>query len=741
MKDPLQVSQSPYDILGLDETATRQSIMDAFREALVNRVPAGKASDAQNRLKDPKNRAMIDIFRYHKPFLNQLLPSVVNDPSKLLNRRMEVTTSWENISRKLFPNYPSIHSLAVLWYWWVNYEEEKRWAKYNGKPFQEIEGAAEAPNLEVLWSNTIAYWTMVISSNEFWKDWLKDRDGQVEMKALKDSLESHLTNRLQNYDEKYLEAVKSHNLPAGNWGSLTNSSLSPYRELLSLFGSEMNTVKNMRRASVTILNKGQKTDVFAGRLILERFNLLDDARKEVEKKLSANQDNKYLKQAHYGLSEYWRMAYLIDASDYTSAIEEYEGLAKDKQTSKEARSLVSEAYREEGIRLFGEEKFDEAFDRWEKSFKTGQEIEETAANLTEKVTQKANAIKNNQPDEAVNILDKALAITKKYDKAGKHHENIKQQFGSMLKTMAINITNETMESINKLLKPPPTTEAGKERARKKIEKEEIPQLKKAQVYLKRSVDLGNQSAKKDLKDVEELIKKIEQPDSLYLSSVPEDVLLYIKNLMEKKDFNAAIDYIEKSPYKKELQGVLAQVHQQRAFKQTNEFIEAFNKTKKGVEDKFFAEKRRLLEGKETSLASIMISPFIGLAILAAIFTPYTYVFIGVAVILVIIRLVIKNIPSEVHIDSIYGYTPTCEVRTCKNRSKYKYGETNLCSAHSTKLQAAVDRLKSELENERKIFSRKMQSPLKDLEKANRLEPGNQQLKQSLDEVKKIINST
>lgn len=738
MKDSLQVSQSPYDILGLDETATRQSIMDAFREALVNRVPAGKASDAQNRLKDPKSRAMIDIFRYHKPFLNQLLPSVVNDPSKLLSRRMEVTTSWENISRKFFPNYPSIHSLAVLWYWWVNYEEEKRWAKYNGNSFQEIEEAAEAPDMDVLWSNTIAYWTMVINSNEFWKDWLKDRDGQVEMKALKDSLESHLTNRLQNYDEKYLEAVKSHNLPAGNWGSLTNSSLSPYRELLSLFGSEMNTVKNMRRASVTILNKGQQIDVFAGRLILERFNLLDDARKEVKNKLSANQDNKYLKQAHYGLSEYWRMAYLVDVSDYASAIEEYEGLTKDKQVNKEASAIASRAYREKGKQLFGEGKFEEAFAMWEKSFKTGQEIEETAANLTEKVTQRANALLNNRPEEAVNILDKALEITNKYDKAGINHDNIKQQFGNMLRTMAIKITNETMESINKLMNPPPTTEAGKEKAEKKI-KEAIPQLKKAKAYLERSVVLGNPSAKKDLSDLEDLIKKSEQPLSL-LSTVPEEVLQKIKNLMEKNDFDAAIDYIEKSPHKKELQGVLAQVLQQRAVKQTNEFIEAFSKTKKGVEENFFADKRKLLEGKEFSLGAAVLWTLVGIAVLAAIFTPYTYVFIGVAVILIIARLVIKNLTSEVHLYSIYGYTPHCEVRNCNNHSKYKYGETNLCSAHSTKLQAAVDRLKGDLEREGRTFARKMQTPLKDLEKANGLEPGNQQIKQSLDEVKKIINS-
>jgi len=126
MKDPLQTEQTPYEVLGISSGTTSAEVDRAFMEALRRRVPPNIAKSARDALLDESRRAWTDARLYDDSALAQVSPSPVEDAHVLARgHRLATATQWERQLRARFPDPHLVHCLAVLWYWWAHFEQER----------------------------------------------------------------------------------------------------------------------------------------------------------------------------------------------------------------------------------------------------------------------------------------------------------------------------------------------------------------------------------------------------------------------------------------------------------------------------------------------------------------------------------------------------------------------------------------------------------------------------------------
>lgn len=243
MKDPLQTTETPYEILGIEPTANAKELRVAFMAALRNGVPHNKAQDAFNKLLEPKNLIIDNILIYQSKNIEQISPSPLEDIAVLdPYNRLPTAKAWEKSLTYRFPDIGMTHNLAVLWYWWVKHEEQRyesildaarnkniltlenitkqkllqSLCKYDGIECNPVnkhncpskkqccwqnDCFSTAPELVYMWEKVIGYWTTLIVMSTFWAKFgcvikAEVRDLQ---KEIIDSLRNELLNRYQYY--------------------------------------------------------------------------------------------------------------------------------------------------------------------------------------------------------------------------------------------------------------------------------------------------------------------------------------------------------------------------------------------------------------------------------------------------------------------------------------------------------------------------------------------------------------
>lgn len=271
MKDPLQTSQTPYEVLdvepGIDDAALRLAFMKALKKGA--QAPIAKA--ALDNLRRPVERAKIDLTQYNPTALSKLTPDPVSDVLTLKpSNRMSTASAWESRLKETFPEVGTIHSLAVLWYWWTEYEEQ-RFSKIfeeasrskvvnRGKTNKQLllreickakgfkcdpenwstcthgdcpwldDCSSPAPLLAQMWQKVIAYWNTLAIMPEFWTSFSDLSKSQTEQlkRGFLDSLHNKLLDLSQRYSNKFaMDANQSSenelaNIPWG-WGKMTPS--------------------------------------------------------------------------------------------------------------------------------------------------------------------------------------------------------------------------------------------------------------------------------------------------------------------------------------------------------------------------------------------------------------------------------------------------------------------------------------------------------------------------------------
>ena len=403
MKDPLQMQETPYEVLGVSLTAQRSEIDAAFKKGVATGGDLVKKRTAWTTLSKSVERALVDVFLYKENYVHQLIPRIHEDISQLLNRRMDVALAWSNIQKKLFPHYPSTHSLALLWYWWTLYCEYEQWASLNNEPFDKKDNCAEPPPFEQLWRNTICHWVYLIKSDDFWRKFIQLRASQgvifkdENIKYLSQKVEDHFINLLHTFSEKYR-----------NIGD--NTSIKRYQKYERLFLTEIKSAKRLRQEGVYTTNQEKQSRINCGRMMLESVGLLDSIKKRLQEQIQEDLNNDKLISLLFILSPFADIMMLVERKKFDEAIEEIKRLSKEQQRQEEIARILAKVYLEKGRQYFELEQFDTAFDSWKEGLKTNKLYSEIKEIIVSCCQKKAGLSQKKNLDLVIHILESAIQV-------------------------------------------------------------------------------------------------------------------------------------------------------------------------------------------------------------------------------------------------------------------------------------------------------------------------------------------
>lgn len=386
MKDPLQKSQTPYDILQIEEKAGLPEINQAFKKLMLEGI-TDEMKEARQTLCEPLDRAFTDIFLYSDAYLGQLKPSAKND-AVLTQKRANTLEAWSNIEERLFPHAPTMHSVAVLAYWWAVDNEENALGQAAGDtlPDEETAGTPESGDL---WMNVIGNWANIISNADFLKAWTADR-GDISIGRFSDKLETHFKNLFDNYAKRYQDA-----------GREDRSKL--FQDYRLKFVTEVNTGRSLYSRRIRVSKGDGSVVACGGRIFLQKIGLLDAALEEIGKALEKEPQSESLKTLALSLSAFGEIAILMQNKDYDAALTLLEALPETDKKEAEAVRLFVHVCLEKGSMHFHANEFDAAFKLWRKAAK--------ACGLDKKKRSAAPAPANAPPAESVRLTDAGAELS------------------------------------------------------------------------------------------------------------------------------------------------------------------------------------------------------------------------------------------------------------------------------------------------------------------------------------------
>ncbi len=389
MKDPLQTQPTPYEVLGIDRSATLADIDRAFKAGLAKRVNhPSKLTGAKRVLERPVDRALLDLFQYDPQVLGRLRPDPRSDPDCLTRRGREATAeAWEAQLRDSFPDYGIAHALAVLWYWSALDASERLTGEgvATGDPTRPF---------DPLWEGAIAYWAMLQSSDDFWNTQTTvPKDVVPEVRRV---LSERLPGDLQRFAQQHRDA-----------GQVELADR--YRRLELMLATEVKTAKALAGA-------GYRTStgaLWCGALMLGRLGLLDSIREQVDADLAASPRDETLQSLARALSPHFRIAALIERKEPQAALDAIAALPPGAKRTKEVKELKARALLLRGGQEASLGRTREALKLWKEASGCGPPPElagKTRELASDAALGRAAALQSHDRDEAISILDLAVSF-------------------------------------------------------------------------------------------------------------------------------------------------------------------------------------------------------------------------------------------------------------------------------------------------------------------------------------------
>jgi tetratricopeptide (TPR) repeat protein len=442
MKDPLQSEQTPYEVLELERGASDADIDQAFKQGLVKRGNVQKLMAARNALQRPAERVLLDLFQYDPQVASRLNPNPLADRSVLeLAGRQETAAAWEKQLEADFPDLGIVHSLGVLWYWWVLHLE--------GQP-----GFGGTPSLEEGWLRVIAYWAMLVGTEQFWS--AQGAAGEELASSVRAQVLERLRNNLSDLGQRY----RDHRDETG---------VDRCQRLELLLTTEVRTAKEA--ASVGL--RTAQGRFACGLLMLEQMGLLEPVEQQLQSALEKNPADEKLLALRNALSPYAPIAALIDSNKPEAALEALAAREKERisrlahsfweqrgRTGGSADSDWRRAEREFGDKPEGKElsilrarafhclakqqasldKLEDALSSWERALKCPPDAELKSHILAEIVSNcqaRAAALQQREPETAIAILEMGLQLTP--------DEKLRSLLAEILAQRSIQTYNEVQE--------------------------------------------------------------------------------------------------------------------------------------------------------------------------------------------------------------------------------------------------------------------------------------------------------
>ena len=394
MKDPLNTEQTPYEILDLEVGTTEESINKAFMAGLQKKRNVQKLTRARTILQNKEQRAMLDLFHYDPHVLSGLNPNPLKDKSALnLDKRMATANAWENQLKSVFPDNRMVQTLAVFWYWWAMWEEE-RFSEAMKLGKSKFSGHSSNPPINQMWHRVVAYWGTLISDLNVWCNRKGFSDLTIE--TLKDTLESRLRSHFHELGQVY-------------YANGLDDHADRYSKLTLELTSELKTAREIARVGVRT-NRGE---ICCGRLMLEQVGLLAGVRNSVGEALRKKPTSSYLVKLRDVLSPYSSIAILIDNNRPDEAIDAIINLPAEERKKSEVKELEARALLERGRHQASLGNTIDALDAWERALKVaidGNLVKRVQLLVASTSKDEAIVLQQHQVDYAIEILEFGLEL-------------------------------------------------------------------------------------------------------------------------------------------------------------------------------------------------------------------------------------------------------------------------------------------------------------------------------------------
>jgi hypothetical protein len=109
----------------------------------------------------------------------------------LAGSRRDAAEAWERELKTHPGNRSALHNLAILYYWWAVHEE-----------------AVGGREVDRLWTAAIAYWTLIVHSDQFWDSLFDLQDADLQ-RMRNTFLDERFTHVFQNHSSSYKESNRA----------------------------------------------------------------------------------------------------------------------------------------------------------------------------------------------------------------------------------------------------------------------------------------------------------------------------------------------------------------------------------------------------------------------------------------------------------------------------------------------------------------------------------------------------
>ena len=511
MKDPLQTTPTPYEVLGVGLNAEKAEINRAYMLALRNRVPTNKAKAAYDALLQPNKRAIANLLQYDPQVLSRLNPCALDAESILLpHDRAATADAWERQLKAAFPDPQVTHTLAVFWYWWTLHEEQRIAAlleaggnsplvfsgnvkhallrrtslaarsdcqpgrngscRHTDCPWGD-DCRSPAPPLDTMWRRVIGYWGTLAATADFWSGFhgVPGADGAEVRKQFL----AELRNTVLDLSQRYAIALPAAQLPES------------YRMLDCALATELKTAEAMIEVGI----KTRRGKVCCGVQMLQHLGMLETVREAVETALQKNPNSASLQSLRTAISPYSSVVVLLDNRKAAEALAAIEALPAEQQKSPEVARLKGQALHLRGKQQAEVGQIEEALESWESALQCG--VSDLANNVRAEIVSTCHAQslawQRHQRNRAIAILETGVRLVA--------DEKLRIMLGELLNQRAVEQFNKLHEQIQ--------AERGGNRSGF------CDDLRRLLADLKRAAQMGCKPAEENGKRVEELLNQLE----------------------------------------------------------------------------------------------------------------------------------------------------------------------------------------------------------------------------------------
>lgn len=473
MKDPWQKTITPYEILHLGQTATRDDIMKAFKAAFGVTRNTKALAEAHKLLQEPLERAMVDLLIYPDDLIRAFEPELLTDPAPLAANRPDYYLKLHKYLNADFADSRRLHGLTIFLFWTAEAIEENRLAELAGSPADDR--AVIRFDRADIWKYLVAGWAALQTDSTYLEQLIQAYPG-LTVEALATRLENHLINKINHWAEQSKQA----------------GAMDDYQRMVSLeasFRTELSGARHLAAARVGYNDKqGQYHRGHFGRLMLDRLGAVRQFRELIESMLQKKPGDPLLLELLDELSAQADLIQMLKNKQYDKVIETIQTYPETAYADVEIVRTYEKACLEKGKLLLEQGQWADAFAIW-KDAQDKLGLEKDLARtlqeaIVETVSTKVAVLSKSDPPKAIELLEQA-------EKHGLLAGRLRDQFGEILALQAIH-------DINDLTNP---EGAGKRLAPKTIAR----RLDMAVKKLEKAAGLGSKTAADNLVQARQIL--------------------------------------------------------------------------------------------------------------------------------------------------------------------------------------------------------------------------------------------